>query len=297
MSISKNSNCFSDLEEINCIVCNSNKSSILTRKVRYKQDCTIVRCNKCGFVFMNPQPTDKELGLYYKHKYRLHYGCSVPDKKYKKESKEKANQRYSLLKNIFFKKGALLEVGCGDGEFLKKCESFFNSVEGVEPGETFLNHCREKQNLKMYDNLKNISSKKYDYIVLFHVLEHVKDPLLMLSNLSKLLNEKGKIIIEVPNEKNFWLHTPWAKESFLYEFFQPAHLWYFDNISIRKLIRKSKKFHVNKIFSYSYELPFKSYLLKIISRNIYKTLCNLFYFFINLLLRTENLVVILEAKK
>lgn len=41
--------------------------------------------------------------------------------------------------------------------------------------------------------------KKYDLIILGHVLEHVNEPTIVLNNLKKLLKKGGKIFCAVPN--------------------------------------------------------------------------------------------------
>lgn len=70
-----------------------------------------------------------------------------------------------------------------------------------------LNHCKPYySNLNLYDKnfikidlqKKIKSKKKYDFVLLFNVLEHLPDPDKAIRNLSKILKRKGKIIGSTP---------------------------------------------------------------------------------------------------
>ena len=65
---------------------------------------------------------------------------------------------------------------------------------------------------------------KYDLVLGLHLLEHINDPVSYMSNLKPLLNENGKIIIEVPNLNSFLceLSLEYSEFFYLYE-----HVSYF----------------------------------------------------------------------
>ena len=48
---------------------------------------------------------------------------------------------------------------------------------------------------------QTISDRKFDYIVLAHVLEHIADPIGYIQDLSKLLNDKGVIMMAIPDKR------------------------------------------------------------------------------------------------
>ncbi|RKY83677.1 class I SAM-dependent methyltransferase, partial [candidate division KSB1 bacterium] len=39
----------------------------------------------------------------------------------------------------------------------------------------------------------------FDLVMMWHVLEHIENPVLYLKEISRILKENGKLIIEVPN--------------------------------------------------------------------------------------------------
>ena len=98
--------------------------------------------------------------------------------------------------------GALLDVGCGNGAFLRAFGPSYPNwrLEGLEldarnqamiesiPGVTKLHACP-------IEGLKT----RYDLIALIHVLEHIPDPIHYLQSLSSLLKPGGLLLIEVPD--------------------------------------------------------------------------------------------------
>jgi len=90
--------------------------------------------------------------------------------------------------------GDIIEFGASEkidknfcSSYLKNCKVTFSNIN--PPNEEYLN----------IDLQKNISLKtKYDYIVIFNVLEHLLDPNLALKNLSTVCKKNGKIIGSTP---------------------------------------------------------------------------------------------------
>ncbi len=101
------------------------------------------------------------------------------------------------------KKGNYLEIGPGGGEILKCFESLGWNCYGVEPGRWV------NGNPKILHNFSKLPTNiLYDVIVAEDVIEHVTNPLKMISELSKklsattigLLGKKGSIkkIVDIP---------------------------------------------------------------------------------------------------
>jgi SAM-dependent methyltransferase len=96
---------------------------------------------------------------------------------------------------------------------------FLSHVEHID--ETFY----KKENLPLYSNIDAVETS-FDVITAFHVIEHLPNPHEILKKLKKLLNNKGKLIIEVPNandalltlykSKAFSQFTYWSCHLYLY---------------------------------------------------------------------------------
>lgn len=104
----------------------------------------------------------------------------------------------------FFNKGSLLELGSFKGDFTRRFLPYFDDVTCVEASEvavaqaqqklgdkvTFINSLFEKANLP----------KRYNNIVLTHVLEHLDDPVLVLKRINdEWLAEGGRFFLVCPN--------------------------------------------------------------------------------------------------
>jgi 2-polyprenyl-3-methyl-5-hydroxy-6-metoxy-1,4-benzoquinol methylase len=96
-------------------------------------DHRIVRCDDCGLLFINPQPSDDELSEIYGADYFLG-SDTEKGRQTVSEIKQATAQLYlsEIRRYRGCKSGRLLEVGCGDGDFLVSAETEGWSVTGVE---------------------------------------------------------------------------------------------------------------------------------------------------------------------
>lgn len=112
-----------------------------------------------------------------------------------------------LLEMFAPSKGLLLEIGCGTGEFLYAAYASGWSVAGVEPSLASCRYAREKYGLDINNGVwdKNVVAKnqKFDAVVFWHVLEHIKEPIRFLKEVSDILKPGGLIFFSVPNVKSF----------------------------------------------------------------------------------------------
>jgi len=161
------------------------------------RDSNIWQCITCGYVFDNPRPTPEEIAAYY----------STP-RKYdawlEKEAERDLLWRRRLKKVERHKKmGTLLDIGTGTGQFLNIARGAFTSVYGTEISESAVTIAKEKYGLDIVRSqivAVDFKETTFDNITLFHVLEHVHDPLAVLEKCRALLCSGGRLFIAVPNE-------------------------------------------------------------------------------------------------
>lgn len=105
----------------------------------------------------------------------------------------------------FAKKGSVLELGCAEGLMTEKIVNFFDDVAVVEGSSIFCEQLKKKlPNVEIFNSYFEDfdCDRKFDNIILGHVLEHVDDPIFVLSHIKKFLKTDGLIFAAVPNARS-----------------------------------------------------------------------------------------------
>jgi 2-polyprenyl-3-methyl-5-hydroxy-6-metoxy-1,4-benzoquinol methylase len=104
----------------------------------------------------------------------------------------------------FFKGGSMLELGSFKGEFTKRLLPHFNDITCIEASDEAVLEAKENLGDKvqihnsLFENL--ILPKKYDNIVLTHVLEHIDNPIALLKKINdNWLSDTGYLFLVCPN--------------------------------------------------------------------------------------------------
>lgn len=105
----------------------------------------------------------------------------------------------------FLRKGKVLELGPAEGIMTKHLYNFTDDLTLVEGSSTFCKQLKEKfSSAEIVNSLFEdfIPNKRFDSIVLGHVLEHVDDPVEILSKCKAWLAPDGVILGAVPNSQS-----------------------------------------------------------------------------------------------
>lgn len=193
-------------------------------------------CRTCRSAYLDPRPTESTIGLaystYFTHELSANadYGDLGLLRRFKRAlANGYRNHRFStdlrpssklgVLFAFFslkfrslldaerrhippgFPGSRLLDIGCGNGEFLVLAAQAGWSVVGLEPDPKAAEAARTlgldvRQNSI---NSLNPEIERFDGITLSHVIEHLHDPFSALQRCYDLLNPGGWIWIETPN--------------------------------------------------------------------------------------------------
>jgi 2-polyprenyl-3-methyl-5-hydroxy-6-metoxy-1,4-benzoquinol methylase len=104
----------------------------------------------------------------------------------------------------FFLTGSLLELGSFKGDFTRRLIERFDDVTCVEASETAIDEAKKKLGNKpiyIHSLFEEVNlPKRYDNIVLTHVLEHIDDPVRVLKRINdEWLAEGGRFFLVCPN--------------------------------------------------------------------------------------------------
>ncbi|SUW63245.1 bifunctional 3-demethylubiquinone-9 3-methyltransferase/ 2-octaprenyl-6-hydroxy phenol methylase [Buttiauxella agrestis] len=141
----------------------------------------------------------------------------IESRDYNKEINDAADHQYAynfdfgimhpfMIRSFqpFFNKGSLLELGSFKGDFTRRFLEHFDDITCVEASDLAIKQAHSK----LGENVKYIHSmfeqaelpKRYDNIVLTHVLEHIDDPVKVLRRINdEWLAEGGRFFLVCPN--------------------------------------------------------------------------------------------------
>ena len=175
---------------------------------------------KCGLFWIDPIPVQSELWKVYRN-YYTHPG-GTPQKVSRNRFRRWAYSLYDFtvgltpiarqrreLKYMFLdsgKPGRLLEIGCGDGSRLALFRDAGWAVEGVEVDAEAAKFASERHRIPVrHGELHSLryTDGHFDAVIMNHVLEHVYDPIALLTECFRLVRSGGSIISVTPNSNSF----------------------------------------------------------------------------------------------
>ena len=216
----------------NCYLCGCKEFEHVKGIVRDNPELKILKCKKCSLISLDSTAHIDE--NFYKDG-KMRYIVFCPDL-WVKNAYPDDLRRYEFLKNKI-KDKVLVDFGCGAGGFLNLSQNICKSVYGVELEERLRLYHNER-GIKTYSLISEVEEEA-DYITLFHVLEHLQDPVGLLAGLKdSLKDKKSEIIIEVPNGDDA-LITLYKSEAFSKYTWWSCHLYTFNRKSLKKLVKKA----------------------------------------------------------
>jgi len=135
---------------------------------------------------------------------------------------------------------SILDIGSGRGFTLYYLKKYYNyrRTAGTQISKNAFEFSRDKLRLEIYDKdilELSLENPRFDIITLWHVLEHVAEPEKYIKKIYDLLNDDGRLLIEVPNfdswtrriTKKYWLGLDLN-----------YHMTFFNPKSLRNLLGK-----------------------------------------------------------
>jgi SAM-dependent methyltransferase len=159
-------------------------------------------------------------------------------------------------------------LGTGSGVLAKQLARKCKKVDGCELDAASVKEANLQKNLNISNLraevfLKGTDYKKYDVAVLSHVLEHFTNPVEVLSQVHRVLNDSGKILIVVPNRDS----APKLLKRYWGYWQVPIHITHFNLRSLKSLLQQ-RGFTIEAVkFRNSDFMAVGSFLSNILGRN------------------------------
>lgn len=97
---------------------------------------------------------------------------------------------------------SVLDIGCGRGKLLHEFDCLGAKTQGLERQEFPKNELNSNVYIgELTDTF--FDSKKFDIVILWHVLEHLENTESLISDIVKHMNSNANLIISVPNFNSF----------------------------------------------------------------------------------------------
>lgn len=200
----------------------------------------VVRCTGCALHLLNPQPSDAELVEIY-HPHYSFFGADPGAEACVSRVKQATADHYlDRLAAAGVTGGRLLEVGCGDGDFLLQASRRNFSVEGID----YSPHSCAKAQAKLGAAARILCGeislvadqrKSYALCVACDVIEHVRQPAGFLLTLHGLLQPGGWVFLVTPDLDSFaakLMRSRWLE-------FKAEHMYYYTPRTLRRQLTQA----------------------------------------------------------
>lgn len=186
-----------------CPVCHSWEAKPVAHRDRDGKPLTTVACRGCGLLRTDPMPTEADLGEFYALNYRQTYkGTRRPKPKHIYRSAVLATGRLARLRSVLPPPQRLLDAGSGSGEFCFLAQTEGYHVTGIEADPEFAGHARTEYGIDVVTAAvasAAFGAGSFDAVTMFHVLEHLPDPVKVLQAIGEWTKPGGVLVVEVPN--------------------------------------------------------------------------------------------------
>lgn len=233
---------------------NISKSIYSARRLPDKIHYRINKCTRCGLVFSSPILPLEKLARFYRESL-CNYKDQIPYliKTYFKKILE--------IKDDLPKNPKVLEVGCGNGFFIKALmeSGLTKNVFGVEPSiEMVLQADSDlRKRIKINVFKSNLFPKNsFDLILCFHTLDHMVNPNEFVKGANSLLKKNGYVVVVVHDTEGLSVKI-FGENSAIFDI---EHIYLFNKKTLREIFFRSN-FKVVKVFNLVNNYPLRYWIV------------------------------------
>ena len=229
-----------------CYLCGYPSVNMVKRGIRNDEGAVVVECTKCTLQWV-PKLLNLDPDILAKYYEDQTYRDERASMEGTLEDRYNRDREFALRRrDQLFSYGPLigknvLDVGAGSGAFANVARMGAGDggdIVAVEPNDEdrkfIQNHVTNVITSPTLSDLPPHFLGYFDFITLFHVVEHVQDPQKLLHEASGFLSPGGVMIIETPNANDAMIDV-YKVEAFRDQWYQNAHIWYFNHSTLSRL--------------------------------------------------------------
>ncbi|NJN67379.1 MAG: class I SAM-dependent methyltransferase [Chloroflexaceae bacterium] len=220
-------------------VCSPNTVEEIYPQVRDRDDIRVLKCNKSGVMFLSR--TDHIQLSHYSQQRDFSY-WSASNRSQATMNTLDDDQRRARQFELIIRSKKWLDFGTGAGGILDLLAEKAAEAYAIEP-QTHTRNELVRCGYKVFQDISQIQNEYIDIVTLFHVFEHLLDPIETLNSIAEKLVESGKIIIEVPHANDMLLSF-FDLESFKRFTFWSEHLVLHTRYSLEVFLREAGFHHI-----------------------------------------------------
>jgi len=232
-----------------CSACSKSLHSILFEAFEKKKKYTFYRCDNCDLIQIRPLQKSETEGFYsyadpnilarvknqqIEFLHRVPFGRIL----FQRYIDSCYNNRFRTILKLR-SQGQILDIGCGEGSFLKKFNNKWNKT-GIEINKHLAKQARNKlkNTTILAHSLESakLSKVSFDVITMWHVFEHLHNPKVILRSIRRHLNPSGYLVIEVPNGNSIYRKLFKNNWQLL---LLPQHLFFWTGKSITHILEET----------------------------------------------------------
>jgi SAM-dependent methyltransferase len=167
---------------------------------------TLVQCEGCGLLYLNPRLSGAALSAYYPEDYYAHLAVRKRNWLQQLDYEYGIEKRFREIRRYVPQPGCMLDVGCGTGDFLVGMRERGWKVRGIELSAQAVRHAREGWGLDVQATSleeAELAPNSLDLVTLWNVLEHLPDPKGALRRIERALRPGGVVVFAVPNFQSY----------------------------------------------------------------------------------------------
>ncbi len=268
------------METVACALCETRTTTLRVKQRDINLELnvepfTIVQCDGCGLLYLNPRPTKAEIHAYYPSEYypleetKVRRSIDLFFKRLSSVQKKAIREEFynypapqrsglqRLLRRLvlypeywhlrfsgrdplpFRGEGRILDVGCGPGKLLRVLREQGWDVYGVDFSPLAVEYARSKHNLNV--TLGELATAGYkdnffDVVMFSHSLEHIYEPVETLREVHRILRPGGLLMICIPNAGSLEARV-FGK--WWVQWDVPRHLFHFTKATMAQLLSKA----------------------------------------------------------